>query len=126
LLRATFGVELAAGIVLVGNEHSREGIDLVGNVLAASLIIGIARSWELLGDRDTGIMASIAALAGREHPLSEKIAPPADRPEPPATHASVRGAELPAPQGERSDAERSDAERSDSQRSDSQRSDAER
>ena len=106
LLLATFGLELAAGLVLLGNEHSSEGIDIVGNVLAASLIIGIARSWELVGDRDTGIMASIATLAGREHPLGEKIAPPVDRPEPPARDASGREAELSPPQAERPPAER--------------------
>ena len=101
LLLATFGFELAAGIVLLGNENSTEGIDMVGNVLAASLVIGIARSWELVGDRDTGIMASIAALAGREHRLSEKTAPPADRPDSPARDAPGRGAELSPPQAER-------------------------
>jgi hypothetical protein len=30
------------------------------------LIIGIARAWELVGDRDTGIIASIAVLSGRD------------------------------------------------------------
>jgi hypothetical protein len=35
----------------------------------ASPLIGVARAWELVGDRDTGITASIAALAGRERHL---------------------------------------------------------
>ncbi len=39
---------------------------MIGNVLVASLLIGVARSWELVGDRDTGISASIAALTGHE------------------------------------------------------------
>jgi hypothetical protein len=30
------------------------------------LIIGIARAWELVGDRDTGIIASIAVLSGHD------------------------------------------------------------
>jgi hypothetical protein len=30
------------------------------------LLIGIARAWELVGDRDTGIITSIAVLAGYE------------------------------------------------------------
>ncbi len=80
LLLVTFGVELAAGIVLAADEHNSSGVDVIGNVLAASLLIGIARSWELVGDRDTGITASIAALAGRERPLSEKTNPRVDRP----------------------------------------------
>ena len=75
-----FGFEMASGVVLLADEHSSPGVDMVGNVLVASLLIGIARSWELVGDRDTGIMASFAALAGRERPLSEKTDPPVNRP----------------------------------------------
>ena len=106
LLLATFGAELAAGLVLLANERSTEGIDMIGNVLAASLIIGIARSWELVGDRDTGIMASIAALAGREHPLSEKVALPVGLRELPAGDAPDRTPGLAPPPAERPPAER--------------------
>ena len=35
-------------------------------LLVALLIIGIARAWELVGDRDTGIIASIAVLSGHD------------------------------------------------------------
>ncbi len=46
-------------------------LETVGNVLVASTLIGIARAWEFVGDRDTGLWASIAVLAtGRDHPLS--------------------------------------------------------
>ena len=62
------------GLILLQNERSQTGVDLVGNVLVASLVIGIARSWELVGDRDTGMLTSIAALAGRERLLGETIA----------------------------------------------------
>ena len=47
----------------------RGALTVVSNVLVASLLIGVARAWELVGDRDTGITASIAALAGRERHL---------------------------------------------------------
>lgn len=70
LLMATFVVELAAGFALLGNGRDTDGLDLLSNVLVASLLIGVARAWELVGARDTGIISSIAALAGRERPLT--------------------------------------------------------
>lgn len=39
---------------------------MIGYALVTLLIVGIARSWELVGDRDTGFVASIAVLSG--HP----------------------------------------------------------
>ena len=39
---------------------------MISNVLAASLLTGIARAWELVGDRHTNIIYSIATLTG--HP----------------------------------------------------------
>ncbi len=38
---------------------------MVGNLLVALLIIGIVRAWELVADRPTGIISSIAVLAGQ-------------------------------------------------------------
>jgi hypothetical protein len=70
LLLATFTVELVAGIAVLGNGRNRTGLDVLSNVLVASLLIGVARAWELVGARDTGIVSSIAALAGRERPLT--------------------------------------------------------
>jgi hypothetical protein len=66
LLMATFGFELAGGIDLLLNPRSVGAAELVGNLLVALLLIGVARAWELIGDRDTGIIASIAVLAGRD------------------------------------------------------------
>jgi hypothetical protein len=41
------------------------------NVLVASLLIGIARAWELVGARDTGLFASLAVLSGRGRPSGQ-------------------------------------------------------
>jgi len=41
-------------------------LDTVGYVLVASLLIGIARAWELVGDWNTGIVSSIALLVGHK------------------------------------------------------------
>ena len=76
LLLAAFGVEVIASIIAAANPHEKVPIAVIGNVLVASLLIGVARSWELVGDRDTGISASIAALAGHERHLGGSVAGP--------------------------------------------------
>ena len=45
--------------------------------MVSSLIVGIARAWELVGDRDTGVLASLAVLTGHE-PTAETPQAPAD------------------------------------------------
>ena len=67
---ATFTAELVTGFVVLRNGRNTAGLDVLSNVVVASLLIGVARAWELVGDRDTGIISSIAALAGRERPLT--------------------------------------------------------
>jgi hypothetical protein len=64
LLLLTFGFELGSGVVLILNSRSSTALMVVSNVLVASLLIGVARTWELVGDRDTGLLASIAVLSG--------------------------------------------------------------
>jgi len=66
LLLLAFGFELAAGIELIGSPHQVWALDTVGYVLVASLLIGIARAWELVGDWNTGIVSSIALLVGHK------------------------------------------------------------
>jgi hypothetical protein len=80
LLLAAFGFELGAGVIQIVYPHKSVPVDVIGNVLVASLLIGVARSWELVGDRDTGISASIAALAGRERRLGGSVGGPAEVP----------------------------------------------
>jgi hypothetical protein len=65
-LLATFAFELESGIKLLHNPRNTSAADLLCDLLIILLIIGIARAWELVGDRDTGIVASILALAGRD------------------------------------------------------------
>jgi len=68
LLLAAFGAELGCGIGIIANRTAVFGSSLLANVLVAMLLIGIARAWELVGDRDTGILSSLAVLAGRPAP----------------------------------------------------------
>jgi hypothetical protein len=69
LLLAIFGTELVSGIIAIAHPHS-EAVQVIAYALITSLIVGISRAWELIGDRDTGLAASIAVLLGHR-PRSE-------------------------------------------------------
>ena len=71
LLFAAFGGELACGVGLTSNNTSVFGATLLSNTLVALLLIGIARAWELVGNRDTGVLASLAVLTGLDHRRTE-------------------------------------------------------
>ncbi len=79
LLMLTFAFELAGGIELILNPHSNDAAGLISNLLVALLIIGILRAWELVGARDTGVIASLAVLTGHDRapdaPLPESVLP---------------------------------------------------
>ena len=83
ILLAVFVSEFAGGIDLLVDPRSTGAGELVGNLLVALLIIGIARAWELVGDRGTGPIASIAVLTGHDRDpdgSSNMRAPTADAP----------------------------------------------
>lgn len=65
LLLLIFGTELVSGIIVIADPHSSDAVQVIGYALITSLIVGISRAWELVGDRDTGLSASIAVLLGR-------------------------------------------------------------
>jgi hypothetical protein len=65
LLLLIFGTELVTGIIVIASPRSGEAVQVIGYALITSLIVGISRAWELVGDRDTGLAASIAVLLGR-------------------------------------------------------------
>jgi hypothetical protein len=79
LLLTTFAFELAGGIALILNPHSNDAAELVSNLLIALLLIGIARAWELVRDKDTSIIGSIAVLTGHDRdpdtPLPVSVPP---------------------------------------------------
>ncbi len=83
LLLLIFGAELAGGIALFADPGNSTALQLICYAMVSSLIVGIARAWELVGDRDTGILASLAVLTGHE-PAAYRPPAPAEpvRPEP--------------------------------------------
>jgi hypothetical protein len=64
LLLLVFGFEFAFGIVLIVNVRDTSALANIGNILIVSLLIGIARAWELVGDWNTGMLSSIILLLG--------------------------------------------------------------
>jgi hypothetical protein len=79
LLLAIFGTELVNGAIVLSDQANRNAVQAISYAIVASLIVGVARAWELVGDRDTGIIASIAVLTGHQHSLSDRYD---DAPEP--------------------------------------------
>jgi len=65
LLLAIFGTQFGAGIALIASPGASAPADAVGYALVSSLIVGVSRAWEFVGDIDTGITASLAVLTGR-------------------------------------------------------------
>lgn len=65
-LLVAFGFEIYGGIELIANPASPGGAQTVSYVLAGLVLTGIARAWELVSDRDTGIFSSIAVLVGHD------------------------------------------------------------
>ena len=78
-LLAVFITEIVYGFELVHNHHNQSAVDTIANVLVASMLIGVARAWEFVGDRDTGIWSSIAVLATGH---ARTLAPPDSSPDP--------------------------------------------
>jgi hypothetical protein len=66
LLFLIFGAELISGVVEITSPGAATAAEIIGYALVASLLLGIARAWELVGDRNTGIVASLAVLTGHK------------------------------------------------------------
>ncbi len=91
LLLLIFGVELVAGIAVLAHPGDENAVNAIGYALVTSLIAGIMRAWELVGDRDTGLVASLAELTRRSsHSGSEPADGAAGRPEARAAPEAAR------------------------------------
>jgi hypothetical protein len=66
ILLLIFVTQVICGFGVIGNTGRAEQLQLICYALIASLLVGVSRAWELVGDRDTGIVASLTVLLG--HP----------------------------------------------------------
>lgn len=71
-LIAIAAVEAYGGIEQLGDTHGTNGLNTLDYVLIAQLLVGIARAWQLVGLRDTGLFSSLRTLA---HGEDETAAP---------------------------------------------------
>ena len=67
-----FGFETVNGVELIIDSHHAGALDTIGDVLIASLLIGIGRAWELVGDWDAGLASSIGRLIGHD-PVQQAV-----------------------------------------------------
>jgi hypothetical protein len=65
-LLLVFGFQIVDGVQLIIDSHHGGALATIGDVLVASLLIGIGRAWELVGDWDTGMFSSISRLIGHQ------------------------------------------------------------
>ena len=56
--------ELVAGVILLANPASISSVQTIGYAVVTSTLVGIGRAWEFIGERETGLLASLGILAG--------------------------------------------------------------
>ncbi len=64
-LLIVFGFQIDEGIRLIIHPHHGSDLSVIGDVLIASLLIGIGRAWEQVGNWDAGIVSSVSRLVRR-------------------------------------------------------------
>lgn len=69
---AIFGFQLEAGSSLLLAPHDTAALNHLSDLLFASLLSGMARSWELVGHRQTNVVTSLQVLTGHEKTEAEK------------------------------------------------------
>jgi hypothetical protein len=82
LLLAICFTELVAGVVVLGNPASTTAVQVIGYAVVTSVLLGIGRAWEFIGERDTGILASLGILAGHNAEKDEDRGDDSHRPDP--------------------------------------------
>ena len=75
LLLLIFGTELVGGVALLADAGVSTAVSVISYAMVSSLMVGVARAWELVGDRDTGILASLTVLIGRKPAALSRPAP---------------------------------------------------
>lgn len=72
-LLIVFVFQIVYGIKLIVDPHQGGTLATIGYVLIASLLIGIGRAWELVGDWGTGLFSSIGLLIGHHQEPGDDV-----------------------------------------------------
>ena len=88
LLIVLYGLQLANGVQLDGSARDLNAVDNQGVLSIVFFLFAIARAWQLVGARDTGLLSTVAEIAQRQvshstHPTegakATEVNPAADR-----------------------------------------------
>jgi hypothetical protein len=74
-LLAVAGFECYAGVRLIGDHTDTEPIETLNYVVIADLAVGIARAWQLVNMRETGLLSSLRVLALGDDPVRADAEP---------------------------------------------------
>jgi hypothetical protein len=77
LLLVTFVVQLWQGLNVLSHPRSPGSIDTIAILVIVCFLIGIARSWELIGGPSIGLRTEVGALLRDQH-ASHPADPPGD------------------------------------------------
>jgi hypothetical protein len=66
-LAAAFVFQFAQGLSVIINHHDTEGVENIGYVVICCFLVGIARSWELIGGPSIGLSKEFTALVRERH-----------------------------------------------------------
>jgi hypothetical protein len=79
-LLVIFGLQIVFGVDLIVQSHHAGDLATIGDLLVASILVGIGRAWELVGEWDTGLVSSIGFLIGHKPPsqgMADQVQPQA-------------------------------------------------
>ena len=67
-LTALFTFQTVYGAIGVATHERRWAVESLCSVLVAALLVGVARAWQLVGLRDTGLLTSLGILVRGDKP----------------------------------------------------------
>ena len=63
-LVVTFAIQLVSGLRAIEHPHATGPVQAIAILVIVCFLIGIARSWELIGGPDIGLISELRAIAG--------------------------------------------------------------
>jgi hypothetical protein len=74
-LLVVFTIQLVEGLTVVNDPTNSGAVDTIAFLVVVCFLIGVSRSWELIGGPDIGFTREITQLLGHEHEPDAEKAP---------------------------------------------------